>query len=228
MTRRQWPSCGSMGIAVSRFMSETRDPGRIGGAGPGDGEQRPPPDPTEAVELLLRDLKAAARADLARGAAAAGSSSDPMSSRRREAAAGRASWRGSSRTRSRCCLAAAAVLAWAAGIVAVAIAIVVVILINAVFAFIQEMQAERAVEALAEFLPSQAKVVRDGQHQVIEARELVPGDVLMIEEGERISADARLLSGGIEVDSVDADRRVDAGVPRGGSVRPGRAAAAGA
>ena len=82
-----------------------------------------------------------------------------------------------------------------------AVAIVVVILINAAFAFVQEMQAERAVEALAQFLPAQAKVVRDGQHQVIEARALVPGDVLMIEEGERISADARLLSGGIEVDT---------------------------
>ena len=98
-------------------------------------------------------------------------------------------------------LVAAAVLAWAAGIVAVAVAIVVVILINAAFAFVQEMQAERAVEALAQFLPAQAKVVRDGQHQVIEARALVPGDVLIIEEGERISADARLLSGGIEVDT---------------------------
>jgi calcium-translocating P-type ATPase len=98
-------------------------------------------------------------------------------------------------------LVAAAGLAWIAGIVAVALAIVVVILINAAFAFIQEMQAERAVEALAQFIPAQAKVVREGRHQVIEARALVPGDVLMIEEGDRISADARLLSGGIEVDS---------------------------
>ena len=63
------------------------------------------------------------------------------------------------------------------------------------------MQAERAVEALAQFLPAQAKVVRDGQHQIIEARRLVPGDLLLIEEGDRISADVRLLSGGIEVDA---------------------------
>jgi calcium-translocating P-type ATPase len=98
-------------------------------------------------------------------------------------------------------LVAAAGLAWIAGIVAVAIAIAVVILINAAFAFVQEMQAERAVEALAGFIPAQAKVIRDGQHVVVEARELVPGDVLIIEEGDRISADARLLSGGIEVDT---------------------------
>ena len=98
-------------------------------------------------------------------------------------------------------LVAAAGLAWIAGIVAVALAIVVVILLNAAFAFVQEMQAERAVEALAAFIPSHAKVLRDGRHVVVEARELVPGDVLIIEEGDRISADARLLSGGIEVDA---------------------------
>lgn len=63
------------------------------------------------------------------------------------------------------------------------------------------MQAERAVEALAQFIPALAKIVRDGKHQVIETHELVPGDVLMIEEGDRVSADARPLSGGIEVDS---------------------------
>ena len=94
----------------------------------------------------------------------------------------------------------AAGLAWAAGIVAVAVAIVVVILINAAFAFAQEMQAERAVEALAAYLPAHAKVLRDGQEQEIEATPLVPGDVLVIEEGDRISADARLVTGGIEVD----------------------------
>jgi magnesium-transporting ATPase (P-type) len=95
---------------------------------------------------------------------------------------------------------AAAALAWGAGIAAVGIAIVVVIVINAIFAFVQEAQAERAVEALAEFLPEQAKVLRDGARLTIAARELVPGDVLMVEEGDRISADARLLDGAIEVD----------------------------
>jgi calcium-translocating P-type ATPase len=98
-------------------------------------------------------------------------------------------------------LVAAAGLAWVAGIVAVALAIVVVILLNAAFAFVQEMQAERAVEALAGFIPTHANVLRDGEHLVIEARELVPGDLLIIEEGDRISADTRLLSGGVEVDA---------------------------
>jgi calcium-translocating P-type ATPase len=96
---------------------------------------------------------------------------------------------------------AAAGFAWLAGIAAVAIAIVVVIVINAVFAFVQEVQAERAVEALQHYLPPHATVLRDDAPQVVDVERLVPGDVLVIEEGDRISADARLLSGMIEVDT---------------------------
>jgi magnesium-transporting ATPase (P-type) len=97
-------------------------------------------------------------------------------------------------------LAVAAALAWASGTPRLAVAIAAVIVLNAGFAFAQEMQAERAVEALAAFLPEHARVVRDGAQQDIEARLLVPGDVLLIEEGERICADARLISGAVEVD----------------------------
>ena len=74
------------------------------------------------------------------------------------------------------------------------------ILLNASFSFVQEVQAERAVEALAAFLPERARVIRDGSRQEIEARQLVPGDILLIEEGERICADARLMTGTVEVD----------------------------
>ena len=95
----------------------------------------------------------------------------------------------------------AAVLAWVSGTPSLGIAIVAVILLNAGFAFAQEMQAERAVEALAAFLPEQARVLRDGDRCEIEARVLVPGDVLLIEEGERICADGRLISGTVEVDA---------------------------
>ncbi len=62
-----------------------------------------------------------------------------------------------------------ALLLWAAAgspggrVAPLAVAVVVVILINAAFAFAQELQAERAVEALAAFLPANAKVLRDGQ-----------------------------------------------------------------
>ncbi|HEX3268768.1 MAG TPA: HAD-IC family P-type ATPase, partial [Gaiellaceae bacterium] len=94
----------------------------------------------------------------------------------------------------------AAVLAYFAGTPALALAIVGVILLNAAFAFVQERQAERAVEALGRYLPSHATVVRDGHRSEIEATLLVPGDLLLIEEGDRVSADARLLQGSVEVD----------------------------
>ena len=96
---------------------------------------------------------------------------------------------------------AAAGLAWLAGIGAVALAIVVVIILNAVFAFFQEVQAERAVEALQDYLPQHAMVVRDGSVTTIEAVGLVPGDVIVIEEGDRISADGRLLEGSLEINA---------------------------
>ncbi len=56
------------------------------------------------------------------------------------------------------------------------------------------------MDALRRYLPVQAAVLRDGQRTTIEARELVPGDVLFVVEGDRISADARLLEGAVDVD----------------------------
>ncbi len=164
------------------------------------GTPAPAPDPEERIELLLRDLRSS-RSGL----------SSREAQRRIVQFGGNVLARRGGRRWPRelvqqfthplaLLLWAAAGLAWAAGIVAVAVAIVVVIVINAVFAFVQEMQAERAVEALAAYLPPQAKVLRDGREQVIDAAELVPGDLLVIDEGDRISADARLLSGAVEVD----------------------------
>lgn len=94
----------------------------------------------------------------------------------------------------------AAALALAGGTVALGIAIVAVVLLNAAFAFAQEQQAERAVEALSAYLPQRATVVRDGRRTMVEARTLVPGDILLLEAGDRVSADARLLDGSLEVD----------------------------
>jgi magnesium-transporting ATPase (P-type) len=94
----------------------------------------------------------------------------------------------------------AAVLSFVAGVATLGVAIIAVIFLNALFAFAQERQAERAVEALTRFLPQQALVRRDGEPVLVDAAELVPGDVLVLDEGGRISADARLLSGAIEVD----------------------------
>lgn len=94
-----------------------------------------------------------------------------------------------------------ALLLWVAGILAfisrtpeLGWAIWAVIWINAIFSFSQEFQAERALAALKNVLPMQVKVYRQGELQQIPARELVRGDVMQLEEGDRISADARLVA----------------------------------
>ena len=94
-----------------------------------------------------------------------------------------------------------ALLLWIAGILAfisrtpeLGWAVWSVIWINAIFSFWQEFQAEKALSALKKVLPMQVKVYRDGELKQIPSRELVRGDVMQLEEGDRISADARLIS----------------------------------
>jgi sodium/potassium-transporting ATPase subunit alpha len=82
-------------------------------------------------------------------------------------------------------------------------AILGVIVINAVFAFLQEYKAERAFQALRRMLPDIAWVTRSGQSVRVPRSELVPGEVLFLEEGERVPADARLIeASGIRVDDA--------------------------
>lgn len=95
---------------------------------------------------------------------------------------------------------AAAALALATSTPVLSAAIVGVIVLNAVFAFWQELHAEHAVEMLRNYLPQRTTVLRDGRRVEVEIRELVPGDVMLIKEGDAISADARLLEGALEVD----------------------------
>lgn len=72
-------------------------------------------------------------------------------------------------------------------------AIIGVIVVNGAFSFWQEYRAEQALQALKNLLPRQTSVVRDGQAQRIPATDLVPGDVLLLEEGDAIPADCRLV-----------------------------------
>ncbi len=88
---------------------------------------------------------------------------------------------------------AGAALAWAAGMPELAGAIVVVIVVNAVFAFVQEYRAERAVAALQALLPSRVRVRRDGLAAEVDSESVVPGDVLLLAAGDRICADADLV-----------------------------------
>ncbi len=93
-----------------------------------------------------------------------------------------------------------ALLLWAGGLLALlaelpqlAIAVWTVNLINGAFSTWQEHRAERAIHALRGLLPTTSRVLRDGLEQRLPAEELVPGDVLLLGEGDRISADARLV-----------------------------------
>ncbi len=93
-----------------------------------------------------------------------------------------------------------AIMLWVGGILAFVAempqlgwAIFAVIFINAIFSFWQEFRAEKATEALKKMIPHNAKVIRDGKTVQIEAAELVPGDLMVLEEGDAISADARLI-----------------------------------
>ncbi len=88
---------------------------------------------------------------------------------------------------------AGALLALVAGLPELAVAICTVNVINGVFSFWQEYRAERATEALAALLPAYAQVLRDGREERLLVDDLVRGDVLLLAEGDRISADGRLV-----------------------------------
>ncbi|QLQ25854.1 MAG: cation-transporting P-type ATPase [Dechloromonas sp.] len=74
-------------------------------------------------------------------------------------------------------------------------AIVAVIVINGSFSFWQEYRAERAIAALRKLLPQTVKVMRDGKLFTLPAEALVPGDVILLAEGDNVPADCRLIAG---------------------------------
>ncbi|MGE0774356.1 MAG: HAD-IC family P-type ATPase [Sphingomonadaceae bacterium] len=71
--------------------------------------------------------------------------------------------------------------------------IVAVVIVNAVIGYIQEGKAEQALEAIQQLIAPKASVVRDGVRQTIAVSEIVPGDLVLIEAGDRVPADLRLL-----------------------------------
>lgn len=81
-------------------------------------------------------------------------------------------------------------------------AILTVILVNGLFAFWQEYRSDRALELLQEMIAHKARVTRDGAIQEIDANKLVPGDIIVLEEGDLVPADARLIEAfEVEVDN---------------------------
>jgi len=79
------------------------------------------------------------------------------------------------------------------GMAKVGYAIVVVILVSGVFSFWQEYRVERTLAALRNLLPQQAQVLREGKVTRIPAAQLVPGDIVHLEQGDNVPADCRLI-----------------------------------
>ena len=80
------------------------------------------------------------------------------------------------------------------GMLYLGIAIFMVNIINGVFSFIQQFKANKSTDALSKMLPTYARVIRNGEETQIEAKDLVPGDIVVLNEGDKISADARILN----------------------------------
>ncbi|MEO8298814.1 MAG: HAD-IC family P-type ATPase [Burkholderiales bacterium] len=98
-------------------------------------------------------------------------------------------------------LMAAALLAALVGSVKDALVILAVVVINALVGFYQEYRAERSLDALKSMLPVHATVRRDGASLKIDAEGVVPGDILLLEAGDSVSADGRLIvAAGLEID----------------------------
>ncbi|MGE0306675.1 MAG: cation-translocating P-type ATPase [Acidimicrobiia bacterium] len=96
----------------------------------------------------------------------------------------------------------AAVLAFVASMPQLGAAIAVVVVINGAFAYLQEARAERAAQELRDLLPHRARVIRDGVERDIDASELVTGDSVRLDAGDRVSADLVIVwSEGMFVDT---------------------------
>ncbi|MEA3345704.1 MAG: cation-translocating P-type ATPase [Chloroflexota bacterium] len=87
----------------------------------------------------------------------------------------------------------ATVLSYIVGEATDAILIAVIVLLSAVVGFIQEYRSERAMEAMRKLTAPTARVIRDGQEITVPAEEIVPGDIILLSEGDRVPADARLI-----------------------------------
>jgi magnesium-transporting ATPase (P-type) len=80
------------------------------------------------------------------------------------------------------------------GSIQMGLAIVAVVVINVVFSIFQEYRAEHAVQTITRMIPVKAKVMRDGSEVEIDISDIVPGDVVVLNEGDRVPADLRLVS----------------------------------
>ncbi|WP_409329844.1 cation-translocating P-type ATPase [Trujillonella humicola] len=118
---------------------------------------------------------------------------------------------------------AAAGLALVGGLPQLAVAVVVVVVLNGVFAFVQEYRADRAAQALRDLVPHRVTVVRDGRRQEVDAVDLVVGDVVVLQAGDRVAADLQAL----DVHGLRVDEALLTGESEPVGKAPGDPAAAG-
>jgi len=85
-----------------------------------------------------------------------------------------------------------------------ALTIAVIVILNSIVGFVQEYRSEKAMEAMKKLTAPKARIMRDGSEAMIAAREIVPGDIVLLEAGDRVPADGRLL----EVVDLKADEAV--------------------
>ena len=94
-----------------------------------------------------------------------------------------------------------------------AVAIFAILFLNAVLGFVQEYRAERSIEMLNKLAADHCRVIRDGHKALLDASLLVPGDIILLEPGDRVPADARLLE--CQLLSVDESNLTGESVPVG-------------
>lgn len=104
-------------------------------------------------------------------------------------------------------------------------AIIAVIFINALFTFLQEYRAEKAEEALKKLMPYRANIIREGKEIQIPAAKIVPGDIIIIREGDRVPADARIIKAvDLSVDNSlltgEPEPQVRKDAPENGDIEP--------
>lgn len=104
------------------------------------------------------------------------------------------------------------------------ILILLIVVLNAIMGVIQESKAEKALEALKSLSAPQARVIRDGTQTIIEASQLVPGDIILVEAGDFVPADARLITSAslkaeesaLTGESVSSEKDATVAVPKDG------------
>ena len=87
----------------------------------------------------------------------------------------------------------ASILSYISGSPELALIILAVVFVNIFVSMFQESRAEKAIATLKSWMPEFAKVIRDGELKKISVKEIVPGDIVFLEEGDRVPADARLI-----------------------------------